>query len=769
MSNIIQMVPNALPQRDQLQTFFYVLFGYSEGLIPCRSFPESGTDNSQRPHNIWIDADELVMDKVVTFAKWTAREKVAFYVIPGIVSKQGQAGSDDIEQMQVLLIDIDSGDTEEKLKILTHAMGQPTMIVESGGITPEGSAKLHIYWQLERPAAGDDLQRLVTLRHHIALAAGGDTHFKSAHQPIRVAGSIYHKKGAHKLVKIRSYEPLEYNLEELIKSAEKLPLPAQTSTSEKITSPLDYNNAARSFDHIITSKVYEGAEGEQSRFSHLQRVVGFWLRRLHEGAITQQQAWEEITGYNAANVVPAWDEKKLRQLADGLWRKHVKKHGEAAEAREAREIAEPVTNVNTNSNKINAIDPSTWHGEPPKRQWLIEDWLPRGYVTALYGDGGVGKSLLAQQLMSALATGQSFLGKVQPKMRVYALMCEDDASELWRRQVAINKHYGIDMHDLSNIRLVSRVGNDNLLMTFANDDVGKLTKFFEELQTDILNYKPDLVILDTAADLFGGNENNRPQVRQFIQTACGQLARKIGGAVLLCAHPSESGMQKGTGSGGSTAWNNTVRSRWYLKHPEAGELSSDHRILSKVKSNYSAKGQEEYFKWQDGALVGLDSAYISKPVIGQKQHNKNAAERDRKTQLMLRLIDLEAQQGNIYTMNQFAEAFEDQEDNNYGFGSKRSINERLSIASTQGLMKFFNDPKLYGIDIKKSNYGYLCCENTMLKIGEIIDSETGEITDKMIHIKPTHYKCRLNGELLVIKNSEIKEGENGENTTAKKQ
>ena len=50
-----------------------------------------------------------------------------------------------------------------------------------------------------------------------------------------------------------------------------------------------------------------------------------------------------------------------------------------------------------------------------------------------------------------------------------------------------------------------------------------------------------LVILDTAADLFGGNENDRGQVRQFMN-ALSRIAMKINGAVVLCAHPSRAGM-----------------------------------------------------------------------------------------------------------------------------------------------------------------------------------------------------------------------------------
>jgi RecA-family ATPase len=749
---------NSVPSQEALLTFMHVVFGYLEGFIPMRSFAEKGNKNSKPPCNIWVKADDEMIEAALNFAVTANQRQSAFYVIPGVVENSGEASSSHVKQMQVLLIDIDDGDTEGKLLKLSSVLGEPTLIVESGGVTEEGSLKLHVYWQLVKGVSGDDLKVLLDLRYQIALSFGGDTHFKSAHQPIRVAGSVYHKSGVSKLVKIRSYSRVEYELEELVASLARSDSP---TTSLRATS-WERGNLARfgvvppgiasspsaprndvPLPTILTTKVFEGSVTNLSRFTSLQRVIGYWLRRYHEGLINEDQAMEEIFAYNESNVVPSWDGIRLKQMIEGIWQKHLAENGEKPN------IPEEI--------KIESIDPVSWIGTPPAREWLIDDWLPRGYVTALYGDGGVGKSLLAQQIITALAIGGKFLNKQLNAYRVYALMCEDDANELWRRQVAINKHYGIKMHELSNIRFVSRVGHDNLLMTFANNDFGNLTKFFEELVKDISAFQPDLVVLDTAADLFGGNENNRPQVRQFIQTACGQIARLTNSAVLLCAHPSESGIQKGTGSGGSTAWNNTVRSRWYLKHPTDEGLSTSHRILSRVKSNYSAGSGEEYFRWDNGVFLSLPNHSLSLPITGKKQSKRNAAERDRKTQLILQTIDEEAACGRIYTRNQFAEKFEDNANNGQGLGSKRNLTERLSIAATQGWIKFFNDPGVYGLRLKKSRYGYICTDTTLLKVGEFTRNGTGEVVPELVKVIPTHKKLAANGEKIKIDFEESRE------------
>ncbi len=41
---------------------------------------------------------------------------------------------------------------------------------------------------------------------------------------------------------------------------------------------------------------------------------------------------------------------------------------------------------------------------------MVRGLIPRGAVTMITGDGGVGKSLLAQQLLTAAAIGRDFLG-----------------------------------------------------------------------------------------------------------------------------------------------------------------------------------------------------------------------------------------------------------------------------------------------------------------------------------------------------------------------
>jgi RecA-family ATPase len=255
-------------------------------------------------------------------------------------------------------------------------------------------------------------------------------------------------------------------------------------------------------------------------------------------------------------------------------------------------------------NPLHPITPVSLKGlQVPVREWIVPEWIPCGVVTGLYGDGGLGKSLLAQQLQTAIALGSAWLALPVETGATLGVYCEDSHDELWRRQTDINAEYEIDF-ELAGVHWLPRLGEDNLLMTFARG-VGELTPFHSRVLDAALDLKARLVIVDTAADTFGGNENDRSQVRQFVSRALGSIAQKINGAVLLCAHPSRSGLSSGEGDGGSTGWSNAFRSRLYLRAPdhENGEKPDPNaRVLERRKANYASRNDEIRLRWRNGVI-----------------------------------------------------------------------------------------------------------------------------------------------------------------------
>ncbi|MET4802512.1 AAA family ATPase [Bradyrhizobium sp. LB11.1] len=252
------------------------------------------------------------------------------------------------------------------------------------------------------------------------------------------------------------------------------------------------------------------------------------------------------------------------------------------------------------------VDPSKWHGTVAQvRQWFLTGLVPHRQVTLLSGDGGVGKSLFGLQIGAASALAIETLGLQPQPGRVLYLGAEDEAEEFHRRLEDICTAHGAQMSDLTHLRILPLADQDALLSTPDKGGM-KHTPLWARVDRFVKEWNPGLVVLDTAADLFGGDEVKRAEVRHFV-AMLRTMAIQRDCAVLLLAHPSRAGMESGSGYSGSTAWNNSVRSRLYLTSGEG-----DVRILKTVKSNYGKIGEEIMLEWKDGAFVLHDPA---RPVI----------------------------------------------------------------------------------------------------------------------------------------------------------
>lgn len=272
-------------------------------------------------------------------------------------------------------------------------------------------------------------------------------------------------------------------------------------------------------------------------------------------------------------------------------------------------------------------------GPPPSREWLVQDMIPAHNVTLLGGDGGTGKSLLALQLAVAVAAGRFWLNSLPLGGPALFISAEDDTAELHRRLSAIAGTENIALDNLRQLTLASLAGVNALLATLTKTGILQPTPLYQSIDAKIATERPKLVVLDTLADLYPGNENDRAQARQFIGLLR-RLAIHHQCAVLLLAHPSLSGMATGAGTSGSTGWNNSVRSRLYFERIKDGEYEPnvDARRIKIMKSNYGRIGAEIDVTYRNGV-------FIANQNFGS--HDANAkAER-----VFLKLLKMYADQG----------------------------------------------------------------------------------------------------------------------------
>ncbi len=253
------------------------------------------------------------------------------------------------------------------------------------------------------------------------------------------------------------------------------------------------------------------------------------------------------------------------------------------------------------------IDMSDWDTVPvPEREWAVRDRIPLRQVSLFSGEGSIGKSVALLQLSAAHVLAKDWLGTMPEPGPALYLGAEDAADEVHRRIAAIAAHYGARISELvGHLHLLDFAGQDAILGRADRNGLVHPTKIFAQLKEAACDIRPKLISLDTAADIFAGNESDRAQVRQFIGQLRG-MAIAANSPLVIASHPSLTGINTGTGLSGSTAWHNSVRSRMYFKAAttEAGEEPDPElRELQFLKNNYGPKAEKILLRWKSGAFV----------------------------------------------------------------------------------------------------------------------------------------------------------------------
>jgi RecA-family ATPase len=246
--------------------------------------------------------------------------------------------------------------------------------------------------------------------------------------------------------------------------------------------------------------------------------------------------------------------------------------------------------------------PGRWQGLAlPQRDWLVKDLISAGTVTMLSGDGGLGKSLLLQQLLTAAALGKDWLGFETKRVRTWGMFCEDAERELHIRQHWICRHYGCEMSDLDEDMTID-LGMDrtSYLCHFPKfEDEPKPTALYDRVMRHVEHTGAQLIGFDTARKTFGGNEIRDRQIAGYVRMLR-RIALQTQGAVIVTAHPSNEGVASGSGLAGNRAWRNEIRSMIYLTgskdHPDA-------RILKTMKNNYGRSGGKLDLQYRSGVFV----------------------------------------------------------------------------------------------------------------------------------------------------------------------
>lgn len=146
------------------------------------------------------------------------------------------------------------------------------------------------------------------------------------------------------------------------------------------------------------------------------------------------------------------------------------------------------------------------------------------------------------------------------------------------------------------------------------DRSGKVapTPFYKQILSAAGDIKPKITVLASLANMFTGSENDRSQAQQFVSLLT-EIAIVSGGAVVLIAHPSLTGIASQSGISGSTAWFNSVRAQMYLRaidDKDEEQPSSDLRVLEFKKNQYGKIEDTQQLTYRNGLFVPVGTANV---------------------------------------------------------------------------------------------------------------------------------------------------------------
>lgn len=191
--------------------------------------------------------------------------------------------------------------------------------------------------------------------------------------------------------------------------------------------------------------------------------------------------------------------------------------------------------------------------------WLVDKYLEKDALAVIYGQPGKGKSFLALDLSCSIASGVEFhYHAVKPGVVIY--IAGEGHNGLARRIHAWAKHNAVAVPELM---FISEAPTD---LSNANNAV-RVAEAVQEIANNT-GEKPALIVIDTMARNFGGDENSATDVGQFVRNV-DDLRRHWKATVLIVHH---SGKDSDRGARGSSALKGAVDAEYEVNRNEDDKI-----------------------------------------------------------------------------------------------------------------------------------------------------------------------------------------------------
>lgn len=168
---------------------------------------------------------------------------------------------------------------------------------------------------------------------------------------------------------------------------------------------------------------------------------------------------------------------------------------------------------------------------PP--EWLIEKVIPEGGLIGIYGQPAAGKSFTSIDLAMCVATGTPWQGRaVRPGFVLY--ISAEGGRGIGKRVLAWLAAHQMDLKDADIGWLIEAIP--------VNVDSDEMAIVFDRIVNEI-GRQPVLIIIDTLARCFSGDENLQEDMGRFI-AGVDWLRHELGCAVTVIHHTNLSGLRE---------------------------------------------------------------------------------------------------------------------------------------------------------------------------------------------------------------------------------
>jgi len=282
--------------------------------------------------------------------------------------------------------------------------------------------------------------------------------------------------------------------------------------------------------------------------------------------------------------------------------------------------------------------------EPKSIEWLIPQWIPKGKICLLGGDGGLGKTIVWCHIVACLSADKPcffedptfYTSRGEKKCLI--LSSEDELDLVLAERLKAN---GANMKNIKSV-------------PYTDPNFSFLKFNSELLKNLILEYRPDIVVFDPLQSFVPPlvNMGYRNQMRDVLGPLVA-LGTETGTSMLITMHTNKRTDTTGRGRfADSSDIYDIARSAFLLGRSKQGSLYLDH-----AKSNYAPMNQTVLFEIDKlvprfiGSTDKKDYDFVT-----ERKLQKSAPAKDEAKQL---IVDILKDQGEIEIkdlMNQLEEA-----------------------------------------------------------------------------------------------------------------